>query len=297
MLKLLFAVIFVSVIVNAIQIDKNHLLLYLYSPSNNNVSISVPLNRSEFNSAKLNTSSDMKVIIHGYGTDAKHPLHQSFIDSYFKTGEHNNIIFFDWNKYCSNYFQTFSWKEQIADIITEDLLNFAKENNITLTQIHMIGISFGAQLAGLIGQRVFSKTGTKLTRITGLDPAGPLFLGAQESSRLDPSDAIFVDVIHTYLFTGYFQSCGTIDFFPNGGQFQRGCDVFSLCSHVRATEYYIESINSRNFSAWECYSEHLFNQGLCEEGDCVAMGEHVNTSATGHYFLHTHPQSPYSCNC
>jgi hypothetical protein len=32
---------------------------------------------------------------------------------------------------------------------------------------------------------------------TGLDPAGPLFDSYSEDVRLDPSDAKFVDVIHT----------------------------------------------------------------------------------------------------
>lgn len=32
---------------------------------------------------------------------------------------------------------------------------------------------------------------------SGLDPAGPMFKGADIFDRLDPSDAQFVDVIHT----------------------------------------------------------------------------------------------------
>ncbi len=47
--------------------------------------------------------------------------------------------------------------------------------------------------------------------------------------RIDPSDAKFVDVIHSNgddIFSGGFGmrlSCGHVDFYPNGGQQQPGC--------------------------------------------------------------------------
>ena len=37
----------------------------------------------------------------------------------------------------------------------------------------------------------------RLSRITGLDPAGFLFHNVPASERLDPSDASFVDIIHS----------------------------------------------------------------------------------------------------
>ena len=40
-------------------------------------------------------------------------------------------------------------------------------------------------------------TGEKIGRISGLDPAEPLFQNMPTFVRLDPSDAKFVDVIHT----------------------------------------------------------------------------------------------------
>ena len=65
---------------------------------------------------------------------------------------------------------------------------------------------------------------------TGLDPADPYFQGTDVRVRLDPSDAAFVDVIHTdgssilQLGFGTMQQMGHVDFYPNGGSNQPGCD-------------------------------------------------------------------------
>ena len=68
-----------------------------------------------------------------------------------------------------------------------------------------------------------------LSRITGLDPAGPLFEGYTSNVRLDKTDADFVDVIHSNGDSliigglGAWEPIGHVDFYPNGGKAQRGC--------------------------------------------------------------------------
>jgi len=65
-----------------------------------------------------------------------------------------------------------------------------------------------------------------------MDPAGPFYEGSDERVRLNPSDAKFVDVIHsngkpiTSAGAGMFASCGHVDFYPNGGKSQPGCPDF-----------------------------------------------------------------------
>lgn len=62
--------------------------------------------------------------------------------------------------------------------------------------------------------------------ISGLDPSGKYFEAAQPDARLDSSDAQFVDVIHTDSEdNGLEQPLGHIDFYPNGGEEQKGCGV------------------------------------------------------------------------
>ena len=48
-----------------------------------------------------------------------------------------------------------------------------------------------------MGRTVFIKSGEKIGRITGLDPAKPLFTDKDRSKSLNRTDAKFVDVIHT----------------------------------------------------------------------------------------------------
>lgn len=77
----------------------------------------------------------------------------------------------------------------------------------------MIGHSLGAHTAGYAGEKIpnlgqitglLQKGNSKLIweilnfiHFVGLDPAGPFFRIVPTYARLDPSDAQFVDVIHT----------------------------------------------------------------------------------------------------
>ena len=63
-----------------------------------------------------------------------------------------------------------------------------------------------------------------ITMHLGLDPAMPLFVTASVNDKLDPSDAVYVDVIHTNaMVQGKLERCGHADFYMNGGIIQPGC--------------------------------------------------------------------------
>ena len=75
--------------------------------------------------------------------------------------------------------------------------------------VHCIGHSLGGQACGLSGKQLIAEGGDKLKydRISGMDPAGPLFCEdlpypfdydyIDPHARIGPSDANFVDIIHT----------------------------------------------------------------------------------------------------
>ncbi|XP_041477499.1 pancreatic triacylglycerol lipase-like [Lytechinus variegatus] len=154
---------------------------------------------------------------------------------------------------------------------------------------HIIGHSLGAHAAGIAGAIV-----PNIGRITGLDPAGPYFDDCDPRVRLDASDADFVDVIHTdtdplyKLGLGMYSSTGHVDFYPNSGRAQPGCDLriigsifangriwggvidYIACNHIRAVYLFMDSINPGErecpYLAFECTREWSdYNEGLCFE--------------------------------
>ncbi|CAG5121723.1 unnamed protein product, partial [Candidula unifasciata] len=201
------------------------------------------------------------------------------------------------------------------------LVNYLIETiDLKADDVHIIGQSLGAQIAGYAGERIAG-----LGRITALDAAGPYFRDTPRRVRLDENDAKFVDAIHTdigridLISLGTSTPSGHADFFPNGGHDQPGCVTSLLpliaenglfegvgeslvCNHMRAIRYFNESINSPcQFLSFPCASEELFHAGLCQScGDvgCSRLGFHADKNKpppgqTVKYFLETAAQPPF----
>ncbi|XP_033327450.2 pancreatic triacylglycerol lipase isoform X1 [Megalopta genalis] len=160
-------------------------------------------------------------------------------------------------------------------------------------RMHCIGHSLGAHTCGYVGYSMKHDYDIVLGRITGLDPAEPHFSNTSTMVRLDPTDATFVTAIHTDCSPfisgglGITQPVAHIDFYPNGGRNQPGCNAgvlnsitlergsffrgikrFLGCNHIRSYEYFIESINTAcPFLAVPCSSWERFQEGGCF--DCV----------------------------
>ncbi|KAJ8889279.1 hypothetical protein PR048_008777 [Dryococelus australis] len=170
-----------------------------------------------------------------------------------------------------------------------------------------------AKLSLSLGERTHSTVSWRWL-VAGMDPAAPHFSGTLPEVRLDPTDADFVDVIHSDIskfITGGFgmgEPTGHVDFYPNGGEDQPGCDesvssYFSLgtgfvegfrrligCNHIRSYEYFTESVNSgRNcsFMAVECSSWEEYQRGACfacstgDESLCAPLGFHADSFLAG----------------
>lgn len=171
-------------------------------------------------------------------------------------------------------------------------------NNITgtpLTSIHLIGHSFGAQTAGFAGKHCHGQLG----HITGLDPAGPNFWSASPEQKLWRTDAQFVDVIHTNAEPlipeagyGLNQTLGHLDFWPNGGGNQPGCDhsvvqnvIFHNCDHQRSVWLYLDTIRQDPppSQGVHCESYGRFVSGQCVDCDGRLGGSSSGCAQMGYY--------------
>ncbi|XP_062567844.1 inactive pancreatic lipase-related protein 1-like [Saccostrea cucullata] len=261
-----------------------------------------------------------KVLVHGFLDNGRSQWVMHAKNELLKKGDFN-VIVVDWGTGAKWPYEQAAGNGYLVAAELASLFTYLHDHaHISYSDVHIIGHSLGAQIAGLTGQRI-----NKIGRITGLDPADPLYSGKPKDRHLDPNDATFVDVIHTDSSNfAYTQGFGThdiegdVDFFPNGGEHQPGCPedpghnaLYTLlhgglgtlthsisCSHSRATDYFIESINSHcKFFAHKCSNITDFDEGRCmgcPDGGCAVMGYDADvTSLRGAFYLSTSTQGPY----
>ncbi|XP_008274482.1 lipase member H [Stegastes partitus] len=218
---------------------------------------------------QFNLSRPTTFIIHGYRPTGSPPVWVNHARELLLARKDTNVIVVDWNHGAANvnYIKAVENTHKAADNLTA-FIQKMQDGGASLSSIHMIGISLGAHMSGFVGS---SLNGT-IGRITGLDPAGPLFTGKPPEERLDPTDAEFVDVLHTDIDAlGFRQALGHIDFYANGGTDQPGCPktIFSggsyfKCDHQRSVLLYLDSVNwTCTTRAFPCSSYADFLDGKC----------------------------------
>lgn len=139
-----------------------------------------------------------------------------------------NIIIVDWSPLSvALYSEAHRLSTIVGQQLTSFLLFLSKSAGLKMSTIHLIGHSMGAQISGFAGHRVNKAINEKIGRITGLDPAAPLYEWPSVrplDEVLDSGDANFVDVIHTNgKHFGVVHPSGHVDYYPNGGRNQPGC--------------------------------------------------------------------------
>ncbi|KAH8412679.1 hypothetical protein KR009_004491 [Drosophila setifemur] len=246
----------------------------------------------------------LKILIHGFVGNRNLTPNLEVRDVLLQS-QHVNVISVDYGALVRGPCY-FPWAVNNAPIVSEclaQMINHLISAGIyKRTDIHLIGFSLGAQVAGMVANYVTEP----LARITGLDPAGPGFMMQPSlQQKLDPSDADFVDVIHTDpFFFSMLPPMGHADFYPNLDQLnQRGCSYvsnwrFYNCNHFRSAVYYGESISSKQgFWSQQCGGWFDFLSQRCTQYSNMPntqMGYFVSKDASGSYFLTTHEASPFA---
>lgn len=260
------------------------------------VHIDESLEKSNISESNFDAFDPTKVIIHGYNADMFLTPLIDMRDEYLNRGAYN-LFYVDWSVlgpgpcYPSAVHNVRHVGTCVGQLV-ERILDMGTEN------IHLIGFSLGAQMTNYIAQAVAP---FRIPRISGLDPAMPLFVTSTKEDKLDESDAEFVDVIHTNaLVQGKMERCGHADFYLNGGIIQPGCTGFGLnpfaCSHHRAPDYFAESIRSfTGFWGWGCESYIYYLLGMCPpKNPLVIAGEDCRSDVRGMFIITTNSISPFA---
>ncbi|XP_036059337.1 lipase member I [Onychomys torridus] len=253
---------------------KLKIILMLYSRDNLNCAEPLFEANNSLN-VRFNPSKKTVWIIHGYRPLGSIPAWLHKFTKVLLKHEDVNLIVVDWNQGATTLIYNRAVKNTriVAKYLSESIQNLLN-HGVSLDNFHLIGMSLGAHISGFVGKLFNGQLG----RITGLDPAGPRFSGKPSDSRLDYTDAKFVDVIHTDSNgLGILEPLGHIDFYPNGGRKQPGCPTtlfsgvnYIKCDHQRAVHLFIAAFETNcNFVSFPCASYKEYENGLCV--DCRSL--------------------------
>lgn len=246
----------------------------------------------------LDPNQTFYFVVHGYRSKGSANWVQRIKDEILAT-EKATVIVVDWAKGSRvyNYSLAACSTRTLARLAATMVKTLVDAGMLVPSRIHYIGHSLGAQAGGFFGEDVLQMTGSKVGRITGLDPAGPLFEYFDVYLRKEHAD--FVDIIHTSMGMGFnsfrgrlgmTKESGHVDFYPNGGSRQPGCRSFGRpdCSHSRATLYYANSIRTCSYPTLRCTDYKAFKSHRCtpcDEGPCGVMGHNASVNLRGRHFL------------
>lgn len=171
---------------------------------------------------------------------------------------------------------------------------------LTSDNLEIVGVSLGAHIGSYAAKHWYANTGEKISRLTGLDPAGPCFRALPPNMRFNKADAEKVDVIHTNMDGfGMAEPLGHVDFYANGGEYQPGdipyIPCLVICSHLRSIIYWWQAIeHPKKFVGVKCDSVQAARFANCYNNTEINyLGSETKFDRPGLFYLPTHNEFPY----
>uniref|UniRef100_A0A6P7GBL5 Lipase member H-A-like isoform X1 n=1 Tax=Diabrotica virgifera virgifera TaxID=50390 RepID=A0A6P7GBL5_DIAVI len=240
-----------------------------------------------------------RFFIHGYSQNGQSYWVLTARNAYLEKKVPHNVVIVDWAKGAANFEKAAANTKKLGELIGKYII----DNEIELEDLQLVGFDIGAHAAGQAGKYIANVTGHYVSRITGLDPAAPKFEldSVPPENKLQKTDAIFVDVIHTNVQKlGYKVPIGHVDWYVNGGNEQPGCPTLMMpetdvCSHLRVCDLYVESINYQATS-YECtvtIENGTSTVTKVPSGRHIVFGEKVKLSERGSYTIDTNSVPKY----
>lgn len=207
------------------------------------------LDPESFYYTHFNRAHPTKIVIHGFGGGRNLSPSPDIRDAYFQNSDYNIIIVDYGSAVKEPCLSQMEWAPRFGSLCIAQLVKYISQHprGVPPDDMHLIGYSVGAHIAGLIANHLKPTEG-KLGRITGLDPTIFFYSTTNNTRDLDKSDAHFVDVIHTGAgILGQWSPSGHADFYVNGGTSQPGCASSTIFSKLYFWLQIIIWNNSINF--------------------------------------------------
>ncbi|KAL0901740.1 hypothetical protein ABMA27_006918 [Loxostege sticticalis] len=278
-------------------VDEAFLRSYGRSPNDNeywlftranptNAQVIQPYNIDSLFQSNFDGSKPTKFIAHGWNGRGSNPMNLHLTQAFLEDGD-VNVIVLDWHRLANRNYITARNGVPGAGRGLGQFINWLASLGVSYDSMHLVGFSLGAHLVGNAGR----ETGSKVRRITALDPAGPLWENNRD--RLVKTDAQYVEVIHTNtVFLGFHDPCGDADFYPNGGRIMPGCWT-NNCSHGRAVDYMVASIRHNRFLANECRTMTNVQRNLCTGAVFLMGNSDLHKNGSGIFRVNTGRNYPF----
>ncbi|XP_046751142.1 pancreatic triacylglycerol lipase-like [Diprion similis] len=253
------------------------------------------LDQSALSKSHFNASKPTRFVIHGWQNSGGSDVCVFIRDAYLAVRDYN-VITVDWSTFSSlDYVSARSNIVAVGQHVGK-MIDFLELKGASLKDMIIVGHSLGAHIAGIAARSAKNDVGA----VVGLDPAGPLFYVVDTNARMKSTDANYVQIIHTAAGRlGYDGNLGHVDFWVNGGFVQPGCglDPAAYCAHLRAFEYFAESISHDSFRSLACTNYLLYETGACRFESSSKMGGcDLDVRATGTHYVQTNSARSFAKN-